>query len=141
MSTQTEMSCPPDFDVSTTLTPCTAPVPLYTTATQSEDDKLSTLGAVGGKETAQKQSQPANHPQYTTASANSYIPTQASTPKKKIQHVGFKPGPLSSKQGLGNRPPKGSEDPVKTYNKFDTLNTMDPEMSHSLKKGAGNKKK
>jgi hypothetical protein len=138
ISTQTEMSFPPDFDISATFKSCTAPVPLNKTAsTQSEDDDLSTLGAVGGKETTEKQSQPTNHPHYTTASTNSYIPMQASTPKQKLQLKNTKPGPASSKQALGKKPLKGSNDPISLYNRFGSLDSMDLEVTHSPGKGPG----
>ena len=142
MSTQTDMSFPPDVDVSYTVTQNTLTEPhSKTIATQSEDDNLSIMGAVGGSASAEKQSPTTSNPHYMPANANSYIPIQSSTPRKKIQLVSFKPGPLSSKQGPGNRPPKGSEDPIKTLNKFGALDTMDLDVTHLPMKGPVNKKK
>ena len=99
------------------------------TQTSTEDD--SHLGAVG----LSVSTKPANSSHGgSTPNIPHYV---SSTPKQKI-HVGNqKPGPVSSKQGLGKKPVKGN-DPVSLYNRFGSLDSMDVELSPG--KGPGGRK-
>jgi hypothetical protein len=72
--------------------------------------------------------------------ASSNIPRYSSTPKQKIQLHNPKPGPASSKQGLGEKPGKGSNHPINLYNRFGSLDSMDLEANLSPKRGSGNRK-
>lgn len=100
---------------------------------------LSELGAVGGDPTATvAQINTKIAPCSTSDNMCSYIPIQASTPKAKIQLSSSKPGPASSKPktGPGNKPSKGSDNPVLIYNKYGSLDQLDPEVSNSPRKGS-----
>jgi hypothetical protein len=76
----------------------------------------------------------------TSYVASSNIPRYSSTPKQKIQLHNSKPGPASSKQGLGKKPVKGSNDPISLFNRFGSLDSMDLEANLSPKRGSGNRK-
>ena len=71
---------------------------------------------------------------------SSNIPRYSSTPKQKIQLHNSKPGPASSKQGLGKKPSKGSNDPINLFNRFGSLDSMDLEVNLSPRRGSGNQK-
>ena len=98
----------------------------HTSETQTIADNSSSLGAAGGNRTTH---------------SISYVPRQASTPKTKIQLSSAKPGPASSKPGFCGKPQKGLNDPIKLFNKYGSLDTMDLEMSLSPGKGSGGRKK
>lgn len=71
----------------------------------------------------------------------SNIPRYSSTPRQKIQlNNNSKPGPASSKQGLGKKPAKGSNDPITLYNRYGSLDSMDQEVELSPGKGPGGRK-
>jgi hypothetical protein len=70
-----------------------------------------------------------------TSSSISNIPHYSSTPKARIQRNYVKPGLASSKPTFNNKPSKGSADPIRTYNKFGSLDDMDLEVSLSPRKG------
>ena len=127
ISTQTEFTWPLTAEKPTLLKQCTSQA--QTEPCDSIED-LSSLGAAGGNSTTSKLVTP----------SCSYAPKQSSTPKKKIE-VSIKPGPLSSKQVPGNRPSKGSDDPIKTFNRYGSLDSMDLELYHSPTKGPGGRKK
>jgi hypothetical protein len=91
------------------------------TKAMNEPDDSSDEGAAGG-------------------AAKSNIPRYSSTPKIKIQ-LNSRPGPASSKPGFGSKPSKGSNDQIKLYNKFGSLDCMDLEVTHSPTKGPGSRKK
>ena len=97
----------------------------HTSETQTIADDSSSLGAAGG-----------NRKTYSV----SYIPRQASTPKTKIHLNSAKPGSASSKPGFGIKPQKGSNDTIKLFNRYGSLDTMDLEMSLSPGKGSGARK-
>jgi hypothetical protein len=79
--------------------------------------------------------------QATSASANiSNIPHYSSTPKQKIQLGNTKPGPASSKQVLGKKPSKGSNDPISLFNRYGSLDSMDQEVELSPGRGPGGRK-
>ncbi len=99
-----------------------------TTETQTtSDDDDSHLGAVGGISSAKPSV--SNIPHY-----------QSSTPKQKVQLNTYKPGPASSKQVLGKKSSKGSNDPISLYNRFGSLDSMDQEVTLSPGKGPGGRK-
>ena len=97
------------------------------TDTQTDIDEPE-LGAVGGASTV-----PNTKTLPKTLPIN--IPHYASTPNK------VKPGPASSKQQPGGRPPKWSTNPIKLHNKYGSLDLMDLEVNHSPGKGSGGQKK
>lgn len=68
------------------------------------------------------------------------IPRYSSTPRQKIQLNDSKPGPASSKQGLGKKPAKGSNDPISLFNRYGSLDSMDQEVELSPGKGPGSRK-
>lgn len=70
----------------------------------------------------------------------SNIPHYSSTPKQKLQTNNTKPGPASSKQGLGKKPAKGSNDPINLFNRYGSLDSMDQEVELSPGKGPGGRK-
>jgi hypothetical protein len=51
-----------------------------------------------------------------------------------------KPGPASSKPGPGNKMSKGSNDPIKLYNKYGSLDSMDQEVNISPRSGPGSRR-
>ena len=118
IATQTDLTWPLDSKV---LIPLTPPV---TCETQTNTDESLTSGAVGG---------------HSTANIVSNIPNYSSTPKQKIQTSNSKPGPASfkTKPALGNKPTKGSTDPIKIFNKFGSLDSMDQDVSLSPKGSGG----
>ena len=120
-STQTDLTWPADSKI-----PISTTVRNSMEAQTSTDDTL-TLGAVGGNSTAK----------FVT---NIPAPRHNSTPKAKIQLSNSKPGPASSKPGSGNKSSKGSNDPIKLYNKFGSLDHMDLEVNLSPKRGSGGRK-
>ena len=70
----------------------------------------------------------------------SNIPHYSSTPKQKIQLTNTKPGPASSKQVLGKKAPKGSNDPISLFNRYGSLDSMDQEVEFSPGRGPGGRK-
>jgi hypothetical protein len=64
-----------------------------------------------------------------------------SMPKIKIQLDNTKPGPASSKPGLTKKPPKGSVDPIKLFNRFCSLDDMDLEVNLSPERGSSGQRK
>jgi hypothetical protein len=125
ISTQTDITWPKDSKVPINLTVSSMHTQTNTDESTPEDD--THLGAVGGDSSAK-----------STSLSN--IPhCLSSTPKPKVQTNIQKPGPASSKSGLGNKPPKGSKDPISLFNRFGSLDSMDVELSPG--KGPGGRKK
>jgi hypothetical protein len=126
MSTQTDYTWPLDSKVPVYLNTSAA----FQHAETSTDE--TTVGAVGGK--------PITPTSSTSCITN--IPHYSSTPKVKIQLHNSKPGPASSKlkPALGAKSTKGSNDPVKLYNRYGSLNAMDLEVNYSPKKGSSSRK-
>jgi hypothetical protein len=120
LSTQTDLTWPLD-----STNPFKVPAIAATNSschTQTNTDEPE-LGAVGEISTLPN-TLPTNIPHYT------------STPNNK-----GKPGPASSKQQNGGRPPKWSTDPIKLHNKYGSLDSMDLEVNYSPGKGPGGRKK
>lgn len=131
ISTQTDLTWPIDSNVPISATVSESKQRTHshkTIETQTTNvDSDSHLGAVGGSSSARP----------TTSNIPHY---QSSTPKQKIQLHNSKPGPASSKQGLGNKFGKGSNDPINIYNRFGSLESMDQEVVLSPSKGSGSRK-
>lgn len=130
VSTQTDFTWPLDADRP-------ALTKLATSHAQTEPidstKDLTSLGAAGGNSiNTSKTTQ--------EIPSCSYVPRQSSTPKKKIDLIN-KPGPLSSRQAPGNKLSKGSDDPIKVFNKYGSLESMDLEVYRSPMKGSGSRKK
>jgi hypothetical protein len=89
-----------------------------------ESNSSSMEGAVGGHA--------------TPLSKTTGIPRSANTLNSKQAQ---KPGPVSSKTHHTTRQPKGSDDPVKSYNRFGSLDCMDVEVIHSPRNGSPKHKK
>jgi hypothetical protein len=131
VSTQTDLTWPND---SVTAKACDTPSSVTvkkTTDTQTSTEDISHLGAVSGscsaKLTTSCHGSLSNIPHY-----------MSSTPKQQVQNNIQKPGPASSKPGLGNKPAKGSKDTISLYNRFGSLDSMDVELSPG--KGPGGRK-
>jgi hypothetical protein len=122
--TQTELTWPNGETAAKSIEKSPVTNKKQTIETQTSTDDDSHLGAVGG--------------------SSSFKPTktiiphyQSSTPKQKIQLHNTKPGPASSKQALGKKTSKGSNDPISLYNRFGSLDSMDLEVTQSPGKGRG----
>jgi hypothetical protein len=75
------------------------------------------------------------------SSASHVLRIPHSTPQIKIQLNNAKPGPASSKLGFAKKPPKGSADPIKLFNKFGSLDDMDLEVNLSPGRIPGDRRK
>ena len=124
ISTQTDLTWPLDSKVPV----CTS------TIKHSETHSIET------QTTTYSSSTQASSTTSSSTSNISNIPHYSSTPKQKIQTNNTKPGPASSKQVLGKKPAKGSNDPINLYNRFGFLDPMDQEVELSPGKGPGGRK-
>jgi hypothetical protein len=107
ISMPTELTWPADS---------TTPVETTKNITAKENTESQTLREVVSKPTAVGGNSSASH-------NVSRIPH--STPKIKIQLNNSKPRPASVKLGFAKKPPKGSADPIKLFNKFGSLDNME----------------
>jgi hypothetical protein len=123
ISTQTKLTWPADS---------TTPVRTAKNTTANENAQSQTSSESVSKPTAVGEN-----------SSGSYNASRIphSTPKIKIQLNNTKPGPASSKPGFAKKPPKGSADPIKLFNKFGSLNDMDLEVNLSPERGPGGRRK
>jgi hypothetical protein len=110
----------------------TTPVETTKSTTAKENAKSQTSSAVISNPTAVRGNSSASH--YI-----SRIPH--STPKIKIQLDNTKSGPASSKLGFAKKPPKGSVDPIKLFNKFGSRDDMDLEVNLSPGRGPVGRRK
>ena len=102
--------------------------------TQTSTENDNHLGDVDGSTSGN----PAKTSPHITSTPNRKA---NSAPKVKISLPSVKPGPASSKPSLGNKHVKGSDDPIKLFNKYGSLDSMDLEVYHSPTKGPGSRKK
>lgn len=157
MSTQTDLTWPKDSKFPIPIATSTAApqpscsVSQHTSDSQTSTDELFLFGAVGGEPepscstytAPSSKSVSSNIPHYkpTTSShgsSSNITHSLSSTPKQKVQTNIQKPGPASSKQSLGNKPAKGSNDPISLFNRFGSLDSMDTDLSPG--KGPGGRK-